>query len=73
IPRPPNAFMLYRSDFLKKGIIPPDIESKQQNISRVVGACWKRLSSVEQSVWRTLAKHKEMEHAIMYPDYQYKP
>ncbi|KIJ57124.1 hypothetical protein M422DRAFT_62953 [Sphaerobolus stellatus SS14] len=73
VPRPPNAFMLYRSDFLRRGVIPADVESKQQNISRVVGECWKRLSVSEQKVWRDLAKEKEIEHALKYPEYQYKP
>jgi len=73
IPRPPNAFMLYRSDFLKKGVIPAEVESKQYNISRIVGECWKRLTSDERKPWTDLAKEKEEEHARMYPGYQYKP
>ncbi|KAF9006437.1 hypothetical protein BDQ17DRAFT_1423326 [Cyathus striatus] len=40
VPRPPNAFMLFRSDFLKRGVIPPDVECRQQNLSRIAGEVW---------------------------------
>ena len=35
IPRPPNAFMLFRSDFVKKGKVPSHIESNHGSLSFV--------------------------------------
>ncbi|GJJ07061.1 hypothetical protein Clacol_001260 [Clathrus columnatus] len=73
IPRPPNAFLLYRSDFLKGGKIPQEEETRQQNLSRIVGECWKRLNPKEREHWHALAKQAEEEHAQRYPNYVYKP
>ena len=38
IPRPPNAFMLFRSDFVKKGKVPSHIESNHGSLSKIAGA-----------------------------------
>ena len=51
IPRAPNAFFLYRSDFLKRGLIPPEVEKRQQNLSRIAGQCWKMLPDTEKAIW----------------------
>ena len=72
IPRPPNAFILYRSD--KQAIIKeenPKIDNK--DISRIIGEMWNDESaSVRQSYyWK--AKLKKSEHERMYPDYSYHP
>ncbi|KAH7908500.1 hypothetical protein BJ138DRAFT_1115796 [Hygrophoropsis aurantiaca] len=73
IPRPPNAFMLYRSDFLKKGIIPLHVERRQQNLSRVVGECWNLLSEDSRREWHVKAAEARAAHYKKYPGYKFKP
>ena len=73
IPRPPNSFMLYRSDFVKKGLIPSNIESQQQTLSVLASKCWKRLGAEERGIWVELAEKRKREHSIRYPAFAYKP
>ncbi|KAJ7283712.1 hypothetical protein C8J57DRAFT_742854 [Mycena rebaudengoi] len=73
IPRPPNAFILYRSDFLKRGIIPADVERRQQNLSRVAGQCWNMLPAEEKMEWQAKAAERSARHQREYPNYHFKP
>ncbi|TFY78424.1 hypothetical protein EWM64_g5586 [Hericium alpestre] len=73
IPRPPNAFMLFRSDFLKQGIIPQDVERRQQNLSRIAGECWNMLPDVEKKKWQEKAARALADHQARYPSYKFTP
>ncbi|KAG6860990.1 hypothetical protein C0995_005010 [Termitomyces sp. Mi166 len=73
IPRPPNAFMLYRSDFLKRGIIPAHVERRQQNLSRIAGQCWNLLPLEEKAQWQQRAAQALLEHQKRNPDYKFTP
>lgn len=73
IPRPPNAFMLYRSHLLKTRQIPPNVEHRQQNISRVAGQCWNMLSDEEKKTWHAKAKEVLNAHMTKYPGYKFSP
>lgn len=73
IPRPANAFMLYRSWLLKSGQIPPNIEKRQQHISRVAGECWNLLTKDEQKVWHDKAEEVKREHGKKYPEWKFAP
>lgn len=73
IPRPPNAFMLYRSDFLKRGIIPAHVERRQQNLSRIAGQCWNLLPPEEKAQWQERAAQALLEHQKRNPDYKFTP
>ncbi|KAF8897482.1 hypothetical protein BD779DRAFT_381017 [Infundibulicybe gibba] len=73
VPRPPNAFMLYRSDFLKRGIIPSHVERRQQHLSRVAGECWNLLSPEEKAQWQERAAKVLEEHQRRNPDYKFSP
>ncbi|KAI0677074.1 hypothetical protein C8Q78DRAFT_1073810 [Trametes maxima] len=73
IPRPPNAFMLYRSHLLKTGQIPRGVEHRQQNISRVAGECWNMLPDEEKRKWHNRAKDVLHEHMMKHPDYKFSP
>ncbi|KAJ7368242.1 hypothetical protein DFH08DRAFT_947178 [Mycena albidolilacea] len=73
IPRPPNAFILYRSDLLKSGKIPENMERRQQNLSRVAGECWNLLKPHEKQVWQELAAERAAIHQLEYPNYHFKP
>ncbi|CDO71376.1 hypothetical protein BN946_scf184908.g134 [Trametes cinnabarina] len=73
VPRPPNAFMLYRSHLLKTGQIPPVVEHRQQNISRVAGEAWNMLPDAEKNKWHAKAKEVLTAHMAKHPDYKFSP
>lgn len=73
IPRPPNAFMLFRSDFLKRGIIPSYVERRQQNLSRIVGEVWNMLDPAEKAKWHERAAVALSEHQQRNPGYKFTP
>ncbi|KAH9951743.1 hypothetical protein B0H21DRAFT_189098 [Amylocystis lapponica] len=72
-PRPPNAFMLFRSDLLKSGKIPSRVERRQQNISRVAGECWNLMSDEEKEKWFQKARDALEEHKRLHPEYKFSP
>ncbi|KAI0824748.1 hypothetical protein BC628DRAFT_1419855 [Trametes gibbosa] len=73
IPRPPNAFMLYRSHLLQTRQIPPGVEHRQQNISRVAGESWNMLQPEQKKVWHDKAKEVLNAHMAKHPDYKFSP
>ncbi|KAJ7507737.1 hypothetical protein B0H11DRAFT_139972 [Mycena galericulata] len=73
IPRPPNAFILYRSHILNEARIPDDIERRQQTLSRVAGQCWNLLRPAEKKPWQDLAAKRAAIHQLEHPDYHFKP
>ncbi|KAF9068677.1 high mobility group box domain-containing protein, partial [Rhodocollybia butyracea] len=73
IPRPPNAFMLFRSHMLKTKAIPPSAERRQQQLSKVAGECWNLLTQEERKPWHDEAARLLKEHQRKYPDYKFTP
>ncbi|TFK40920.1 hypothetical protein BDQ12DRAFT_733281 [Crucibulum laeve] len=73
IPRPRNAFMIYRSEFSGGDKIQPTVEKDHRHISRIIGHCWNKLSEEEKSVWRRKAEQEKAEHIQRYPDYRFAP
>ncbi|KAF5388646.1 hypothetical protein D9757_004792 [Collybiopsis confluens] len=73
IPRPPNAFMLFRSEFIKQQHIPGSIETDRTSLSKIIGSCWRLLAEEEKAVWYRRAKAADVEHKRMYPDYRFCP
>ncbi|PPR05646.1 hypothetical protein CVT24_002872 [Panaeolus cyanescens] len=73
IPRPPNAFLLFRSDFLKQGKIPAEAERKQQVMSVVIGEIWRFMPDEERALWHKKADEVLAEHAKKYPGYKFSP
>lgn len=39
IPRPPNAFMLFRADFVRQKHVPGSIETNHGSLSKIIGEC----------------------------------
>ncbi|CAE6532475.1 unnamed protein product [Rhizoctonia solani] len=72
IPRPRNAFILYRSWYVRQGFL-SDVENDHREISRIVGKIWKQMSPEEQAPWKAMAEEEKAEHARMYPNYKYSP
>ncbi|KAJ3799396.1 hypothetical protein GGU11DRAFT_504100 [Lentinula aff. detonsa] len=73
VPRPPNAFMLFRSNMLKTKAIPATAEKRQQQLSKVAGECWNLLSPEEKQVWHDEAANQLREHQLKYPNYKFTP
>ncbi|KAH9173385.1 hypothetical protein EDB89DRAFT_1813699, partial [Lactarius sanguifluus] len=72
-PRPCNAFMLFRLDFLKRKFISRDQETRQHRISIIVAKCWHRLSKEEKKKWFLEAEQEKKRHALKYAGYRFQP
>ncbi|KAI9467297.1 hypothetical protein BJY52DRAFT_61445 [Lactarius psammicola] len=72
-PRPSNAFMLFRSDFLKRKFISRDQETRQHRISIIAAKCWHRLSKEEKKKWFLEAEREKKRHALKYAGYKFQP
>ena len=73
VPRPANAFILFRSDLvraMRANCIP---DHRQQNMSRVAGQCWNLMGTQEKAVWQQKAKVVAAAHKAKYPNWTYKP
>ncbi|KAF8517021.1 high mobility group box domain-containing protein, partial [Hysterangium stoloniferum] len=73
IPRPPNAFILFRSEFIKSQHVPGDVEANHGNLSKIIGLCWRNLPFAERDVWECKARIAMAEHKAKYPNYRFKP
>ncbi|KII94425.1 hypothetical protein PLICRDRAFT_60514, partial [Plicaturopsis crispa FD-325 SS-3] len=73
IPRPPNAFMLYRSDFWAKQKVTTTVERDHRHISRIAGHCWNNLSDAERAPYKRRAEAEKVRHAREHPEYKYTP
>ncbi|KAJ7146782.1 high mobility group box domain-containing protein, partial [Mycena epipterygia] len=77
IPRPPNAFLCFRSRFIRdqkalaasKG----SKSSGMQDISRQAGHIWNDMSDEERSPYVEMANRMKEEHRMAHPDYKFAP
>lgn len=74
IPRPPNAFMLFRSFLLKYRLV-ERMANHQQNASRVAGLIWRdsALPNRVRLAWHQRADVIRDWHKETFPDYTYTP
>ncbi|KAF9157187.1 hypothetical protein DFQ26_009048, partial [Actinomortierella ambigua] len=68
IPRPLNAFMLYRRDHAKKC---PGLTASELSIA--IGLMWRAETPERQAYYRMRAKREKEEHELLYPDYAFRP
>ncbi|KAJ6494253.1 hypothetical protein C8R45DRAFT_1212308 [Mycena sanguinolenta] len=73
IPRPPNAFILFRSSFVRSQIVSPDVETNPTTMSKIIGLTWKNLPADERRVWYARARQAVEEHRRRFPDYSFRP
>lgn len=73
IPRPPNAFILFRAAFSRDGHIPKQVEKDPSVLSKIIGLTWKNLPPHEKEVWYEKAKTVSANHKRQYPDYAFRP
>ncbi|GAA6010349.1 hypothetical protein JCM10207_005186 [Rhodosporidiobolus poonsookiae] len=74
IPRPRNAFILFRSHAVATGLIPSSMGiTDHKYISQIVGSVWRGLSAEERRKWDDLAAEEKRAHREKYPDYRFAP
>lgn len=73
IPRPPNAFILFRSSFIKSQHVSTEVETNHSTLSKIIGLTWQNLSEKERQVWHNKAKAALEEHKRRFPQYAFKP
>jgi hypothetical protein len=69
-PRPSNAFILFRSDLLKRKFIFKGREARQHKLSIIAAKCWDKLTREEKKKWFLEAEREKKAHAIKYADYR---
>ncbi|OAX39957.1 hypothetical protein K503DRAFT_799226 [Rhizopogon vinicolor AM-OR11-026] len=74
-PRPPNAWILYRSDKLKS--LPPEQPGAQRraqaDVSKLISEMWRSESEAVKLEYERLADAKKAEHQRLYPSYRFQP
>jgi hypothetical protein len=74
-PRPPNAWILYRSDKLRE--LPPTAPGvprrAQAEVSKLISNMWKGESDDVRTQYERRADAKKAEHQAMYPGYRFQP
>jgi hypothetical protein len=86
IPRPENAFILFRKDAVQKirlaNAEPPRTTSgkgekgkrqRQADMSKSISHLWKSLSREERAIWEEMAAKIKREHEAKHPEYRYQP
>jgi len=73
IPRPPNAFILFRSAFIRSRHVSTGVETNHSTLSKIIGMTWQNLPNEERQHWHRKAKKAEEEHRLKYPQYAFKP
>ncbi|KAH7090301.1 hypothetical protein FB567DRAFT_558582 [Paraphoma chrysanthemicola] len=72
IPRPRNAFILYRQHH-QQAIIARNPGLNNPDISKIIGEQWKAEGEGAKKVWQDLALEEKARHQEQYPDYRYQP
>ncbi|KAJ6562654.1 hypothetical protein B0H19DRAFT_881298, partial [Mycena capillaripes] len=75
IPRPRNAFICFRSEYVKAE---KDLAAKSKTLDQTALSCdaaeaWRKMSEAEKEPFRLIAADEKKAHALKYPDYRYAP
>ncbi|KAF8961454.1 hypothetical protein BDZ97DRAFT_1921334 [Flammula alnicola] len=73
IPRPPNAFILFRSSFIKSRHVSVEVETNHSTLSKIIGLTWQNLPEAERQKWHARAKVAQDEHKRRFPQYSFRP
>ncbi|OLN92027.1 Repressor of filamentous growth 1 [Colletotrichum chlorophyti] len=72
VPRPRNAFILYRQHHQAQVIAQhPGLSNPE--ISKIIGEQWRVQSEDVKESWKKLAEEEKIRHQRQYPDYRYQP
>ncbi|KAI0651422.1 hypothetical protein C8Q79DRAFT_34095 [Trametes meyenii] len=72
IPRPRNAFMIFRSEHCTN-VKESRVEHDHRMISKILGEVWRKLDDDKKDHYKQLAAKEKREHAIRYPNYRFSP
>ncbi|KZV61439.1 high mobility group box, partial [Peniophora sp. CONT] len=77
-PRPPNAWIIYRTDKLKelKELAKPQPgqpKEKQADLSTKISLMWRNETEEVKKEYERRAERAKAEHARLYPDYKFEP
>jgi hypothetical protein len=76
IPRPQNAFMIFRRDkaaAIKKLLLSQGKKKKSAEISKEIGEAWNSALKDVRDLFEAMAREAERIHLLKYPDYKYRP
>lgn len=73
IPRPPNAFICFRSRFVRDQKAQGSQGSGMKDISRQAGHIWNEMTEEERRPYVELSDRIKQEHRATYPDYKFNP
>ncbi|KAK6977145.1 hypothetical protein R3P38DRAFT_3476851 [Favolaschia claudopus] len=66
-PRPPNAFIFFRSAFIRTGEVPADVETSHASLSAIAGLTWAALPALEKAAWHRKAEEERKRHLERFP------
>ncbi|KAE8146008.1 putative HMG box protein [Aspergillus avenaceus] len=72
IPRPRNAFILYRQHY-QGAVVAQNPGLANPDISKIIGEQWRRLPQETKDEWKALAEEEKARHQQQYPEYRYQP
>lgn len=84
IPRPKNAFIIFRTMYSKWNSLLPRAQDPDQPhtqlaitdhraLSKAAGDAWRRMTEEEKAPYKELADADKAQHKLNYPDYKYSP
>ncbi|WVQ68497.1 uncharacterized protein L199_006705 [Kwoniella botswanensis] len=73
IPRPRNAFILFRKHVVDSKLIPASVEMRHQNVSIITAKMWSKAPPDQKAHFNELARIEKEEHMKKYPGYRYQP
>ncbi|PYI22504.1 HMG box protein [Aspergillus violaceofuscus CBS 115571] len=72
IPRPRNAFILYRQHW-QASVVAQYPGLANPEISKIIGEQWRKLPQDTKDTWKALAEEEKARHQQQYPEYRYQP
>ncbi|KAI8983342.1 hypothetical protein BD414DRAFT_548346 [Trametes punicea] len=72
VPRPRNAFMIFRSAYCLD-VKQSQVEHDHRMISKILGQVWQNLDPEKKEYYQQLAAEEKRVHSMMYPHYRFSP
>ncbi|KXL43134.1 hypothetical protein M433DRAFT_162477 [Acidomyces richmondensis BFW] len=72
IPRPRNAFILYRQHN-QANVVAQNPGLANPDISKIIGEQWQNQPPEVKNKWKALAEEEKLRHQQQYPTYRYQP
>ncbi|KAK0455400.1 uncharacterized protein EV420DRAFT_1272450 [Desarmillaria tabescens] len=72
-PRPPNAWILFRSDMVRIMPKPANGSSQQSVVSKAISKLWAEADPAIKHEYERRAEIRKQEHHEMYPNYRFQP